>query len=114
MSDLVFKVGAKLFLVPSFNRSGGRDVVINKVGRKWAEYDGRCRVDMASGRCDGDYGSPGQLYASREAYEAACALDKAWDAFRRNISHWYGPAPAGVTLENICEARRLLGMEQKS
>lgn len=116
VTALTFKVGAKLFAVGDSYAFGkhGQEVEVTKVGRKWAELDGgRYRADLQTGQIDGgEYLSPGRLYPSREAYQAELALDKGWFDLRHAVNRH--SAPAGVTLERIAEARKLLGLEQKS
>lgn len=114
MSELAFKVGAKLFAQGDRWRfRDGVDVTVKKVGRKWAVIDdGDLRVDMETGAIEGTY-PQAYVYASRDVYEAKHALREAWADLRLDWHRAPYSAPAGVTVERINEARRLLGMERK-
>lgn len=108
-------VGQKLWFVPRYEHNA-RDVEVVKVGRKWAHvtgYFGRpIRIDVETLRPHEDDTS-GQCYLSRQQCEEHLAREAAWKAFLRDIesklSRW--KCPAGVTVEKIHEARKLLGLE---
>jgi len=56
--------------------------------------------------------SPGRAYVSEDAYRAETALNDAWAALRDTVSAHY-QAPEGMTLEQIAEAGRVLGLTLK-
>jgi len=98
--------GQTLWWVPQRSKYA-QEVVVLKIGRKWAQLDNGERVDIATLVADaGGYSPSGRCYLSKEAYEEKVALSKAWsalvDSFRcRNV-------PDGVTVDDIEAARKLL------
>src|SRR3990172_3755523 len=84
-------------------------VTIDSVGRKWAVVEGaKYRVSMDTLIVDGgNYSSPARCYLSRESYESEKALKMEWEHLARSMN---GRIPAGVTVDDVCEARRLLGL----
>lgn len=108
----VYKVGQKLWLV--MHHYGTRpprkfEVTVKKAGRKWFTLDNFMRCD-GNGIVDGGgYSSPGQCYESREEYESILALENAWREFQMNI-YAYRKRPESVSVENIAEAKRILGL----
>lgn len=106
---MTLAVGMRLFLVPSGRCGQPHEVVIERIGRKWAYLGGKNgRVDMDTLAVDGgQYSSPGQCYGSREEWEAETERGKAWTLLRRNMP--YSP-PAGVDTPDIKAAAGLLGI----
>jgi len=105
-----YKVGQKLWYVPSDSRRGpGREVTISAIGRKWAVLDnGVYRFDINTGRVDGgQYSSPGVVYKDEQTYLTFKEAQEAWDKLRYEMSYYL---PNGVTKENILSAAKLLGM----
>src|SRR4051812_39221275 len=99
-------VGQKLWWVNNRNRPDAYEVVVTKVGRKWATIDDRHRIDLSTLHADrAGYSSPGRCYLSRTDWEAETALNAAWEEFRREVGNIYR-RPAYVTLENIATARK--------
>jgi len=103
MNNLV--VGQKLWYVPTEKRSGDPyEVEVTKVGRKWAtvgpSWNTR-RIDLTDLRVDdGAYSSPGQCWASKEAYENYAARQEAWLSLSQWIRNHSNP-PKSLTLEQI-------------
>lgn len=109
----MLKEGQVLWFVPYEKRwSREREVVVSKVGRKWAVIDdGRNRVDASTLEVDGKgYVSPGKCYVSREVYEIEKARRDSWQALRRALDERRS-APDGVTTESIAAAAALLNIQ---
>ncbi len=109
MSEAKYAVGQKLWFVCSWRPTGNCEVIIERVGRKWAYFKRwghtECRVEHGNNKVDGH----GKVYASREAYEAERSLEKAWNEFRSDIGRTYR-MPDGVALEDVNRAREALRM----
>lgn len=113
------KVGDVLFFVRDRHHNPGTDkpvpVCVLKVGRRWVTVGGvghhmRFALDDADMEIDGaGYKSPGRCWLSEKAYTDHQAATAAWDALRAHVLRT--KAPAGVTIERIAEARRLLGLK---
>lgn len=106
------RVGQTLWLVP---RNGGeREIVLTKVGRKWAEFgDIRYRVNLKTLALDvAGYGQAGQCFLSQDAYSQHLALNKAWADFKALVGNQWG-CPPGVSLSQIENARRALFKEKQ-
>lgn len=106
--DKKLQEGQKLWWVYSSNRRGQpREVTITKVGRKWAQLDNDKRIDLETLVADaGQYSPSGCCYLSREEYEQAEALAKAWSNLKRDLQ--YARRPDGVTIGDIEAARQML------
>ena len=102
--------GQKLWWVPQRHRhEQQREVSVIKVGRKWAQLDNNERIDIDTLIADGGQYSPsGCCYLSREIYEQKAALDQAWGKLKRDLQ--YGIKPDSVTIADVEEARKLLGI----
>lgn len=100
-----FQVNQTLFFVP---RDQGKpcEVTIVKVGRKWLELSNfkRCNFDLV---VDSPYGTPLRCYLSRAVYEQGRALSAAWSRLKYAMPH---NAPEGMTIEQITQARAMLGL----
>jgi hypothetical protein len=110
---MTLTVGQKLWFVWADKRRGDpHEVTVTRIGRKWAYLDRyeTYRIDSNTLAVDGGAGrsSPGHCYLSREGYEASLARNRAWNDLRKEIDR--RKRPAGVTVEQIAEARRLLGL----
>jgi len=89
------------------------EVTITKVGREWLTLSNRHRVDKHTLYADGKgYASPGRCYLSREIYEKWKAVLKAWRDFSNSIDP--RNPPAGVDLESIAQAMRILKLEKSA
>jgi hypothetical protein len=81
--------------------------IITKVGRKWASFGFREKVDIETGWIDGgQYTSPGKCYLSEEDYRKETALREAWRELSVQLS--YLPYPKHITHEKIAKVRELL------
>jgi hypothetical protein len=104
----MLSVGQKLYWVP--NRAyhlAEQEVVIEKVGRKWATFD-RYRIDINTLVADGHgYNSPGTCYLNKEIFIEERASGIAWRDLRQSMN--YNP-PRGVVLADILQAMKLLGI----
>jgi len=86
-------------------------VKVESVGRKWAEISGvkRCRISVDTLVADAaGFSSPGRCYLSQEDWLAEEGPKVAWQSLRSQMTI---ACPAGVTLEDILTASKLLGME---
>ena len=107
------EVGDRLYLVHSDKRERRFDteVVVAKVGRRWAkiEIDGRPagRFEIGTGQVDnGGYGSSNSIYESESAWEEAKEVDRVLGLIRYSR----GRTPA-VSLSDALKAAKLLGIE---
>lgn len=83
-------------------------VVITKIGRKWAEY-ARGRFNRYTGEIDGHgFASPGKCYYNEAHWRAEEEADAAWKWFKQ-ATPW--PRPIGVSAETILAAARMVGIE---
>lgn len=86
-----------------FIRSGER--TIERVGREWVYFaDNWGRARIADGFTDG-----GRMFASQAAAEDHKETVVAYRRLAADVYRCW-PVPAGVTLADIAEARRLLGL----
>lgn len=106
---MTLTVGQNLWWVPQNGRhSSPGNVTVVRVARKYAYLDNGYRIYNDSLMADGgQYSAPGYCYLSQEAYEHTQALNSAWSDLQRDVRYMREP---GVTLEQIKEARRLLGL----
>jgi hypothetical protein len=109
----MYKVGQKLWLVINNSVCGfpskQYEVTVTKSGKLWATLDNRMRCD-GNGIVDGGkYSSPGRCYGSREEFEAIVALETSWREFQMLVNA-YRNRPVSVSVENIAEAKRILGL----
>jgi hypothetical protein len=103
------KVGQKLWYVPSYVKNRAHEVIISKIGKKWA-YDSRAHNPMQihketlvvpgtgstlSGRC----------YLSKQEYEDMLVLESKWTEFYRKI---YVSVPKDMTLEKLEKIEQLI------
>jgi hypothetical protein len=107
-------VGQKLFYV--FGRAGRIDpsprttwVTVEKIGTKWATLTRNMgRINKKTWRVDdGNYNTSDTCYASEEEWKDQVAADKAWSAWRYNLSHI---RPRRMTAEDV---ERLVEMTKK-
>lgn len=85
---MMISVGQTLCFVGAhrFN-AGARDVVVTKVGRKWAQLDNRYRIDIQTLEADGaGYTSPGRCYISRAEFEDEQRRNEVWSALRKAVN----------------------------
>ena len=113
----MLKVGQKLWMVVSLNRTEEYEVEVVKIGRKWATLSGRYgrvdRVDIETLQVDsGQYTSYKSVYLSRDDYLNEVALNKAWKSLSRFFSN-HNNRPAKATVESIKQAKELLGIQDK-
>lgn len=96
----------------SYHRHG--EYVIEKVGREWAYPVGaQWRINLESLQAHvAGYGNVGRLYTSEEQWLAEQTLSAAWGKLRSDLQGHY-TRPAHITLAQIEQARRILGMEEK-
>ena len=106
------EVGQKLWFVYGDSRRGGAsEVIVTKVGRKWATLSNNYRIDLQTWIADGaGYVSPGSCYASKEEYEEDVKLFVDWSNLRFAIERMR-QRPEGVTTETIGKIRELLGID---
>ena len=101
------KTGDILYWVPSEKyHMSEQDVVVGKVGRKWADIsNSRYRINIVTLEADsGGYSSPGRCYTDKNAFLLLRETKNAWDSLRRSI----GPLPDSVSLSAIIQAAELL------
>ena len=117
------KVGDRLWLV---KRPGGRnlaqsEVIVTKIGRKWAQIANaerptyaEPRIDVETLVCDGgNFTSPGRCYRSKDEYEAIVNLDSAWQQLQGAVRDaWH--RPAHLTLADILQINALLSARQET
>jgi len=106
--------GMTLYWVPANKRRHPPcDVVVNKVGRGWAELSNGHRINIQTLAADGrGYSAPGYCYASQEIYEAEMARYGLWRQLTSELSRTYTP-PKSVDAAAIRAAAKQLGIELK-
>ena len=77
------KVGQVLFCVVDVYRGPARKywVTVEKIGRKWAMFEGRRpdRISLKTLRLDGrEYGSPGRCYLTEKEYHSEVEFTRCW------------------------------------
>lgn len=103
-------VGQKLWFVRHSwrGRSESHEVTVKKVGRKWFELEGkwsRYSVETLRGEDQHD----GICWLTRDEHARHQQLRSAWTKLEDDLRHIrHGNPPAGVTVEDIAEVRRLL------
>lgn len=103
-------VGQKLWWVPAQKHyPEAQEVTVVKIGRKWATIDLRnYRINIHTLRADGgDYLSPGHCYLDRATYEDERDREALYSSIRQRLG---GRCPAGVSLDDLRQAERLLGL----
>lgn len=104
----MLKQGQMLWFVPAYMKSDGYEVIVVKVGRTWANLSNRRRIDIKTMIVDGrGSASPGVCYLSQTDYQKRTELNAAWSVFHDEIRNQWEP-PAGVTIDDINQARALL------
>lgn len=120
--SMKYKVGQTVHKVTQPNHSNGEtkhvDVVITKIGRKWAFYkegswDGKFCIkntlDHQEGAVyAGEYFSPEKVYLSRQDYEDRLVKKTVMKDLCSRLCH---TPQEGVTLQNIKDAAKLLKIE---
>lgn len=106
------KVGQKLWFVPREMRwRQPYEVLVSKVGRRWAHLSDGHRMPVGSLIVDGGgHVSPGRCWLSREEWEAAQNRQLSWSRVRSFFDRKYS-IPDIVTDEQIKEVARILGIE---
>lgn len=106
MADLSgVKVGDRLWLVPRDTRRVGRAVEVLRVGKKYVYHTSGTAVIKTG------FGVElwAELFLSEEAYQLDAQRREAWGYLGRRISSTAYP-PAAATIDNIKQARALLGL----
>jgi hypothetical protein len=85
-------------------------VTVVKMGRKWALLSNHYRVDIKTNEVDNEYGNAPNVYESIEAFHAQNTKKLAINSFVHDVSK-YGSLH-GVTVEQIEEARKILGLSK--
>lgn len=81
-------VGQTLLFVSSDRSREAKpfDVVVKKVGRKWAFTNSGHKLDIETLVADGGaYSSPGKAWLSQDEYDRHKALTEAWARFRQLV-----------------------------
>ena len=111
MHKIDYKKDQVLWYQPSSSHRhnfSGHTVTVTTVGRKWVQLSDGHRVEMGQVSVDGgQYSSPGRLWPSKEACEAYRELCISWEDFSSRVSR--GAPPEGLTLDQLKQARALLG-----
>lgn len=105
-------VGQVVYYVPYERRHASRagNVVVTKVGHKWAEISPvwAGRISLETLREDsGAYTSRGEIWLSEDAYKQKSSADSAWRRLRELLQ---GPRPNACTADNINSAAKALGL----
>lgn len=104
-------IGQTLWYVPRYNYQP-YEVTVTGIGRKWiqASHHGlKMRIDKETLEAHENDGN-GKCYLNKEDFAAKDGLQKAFSAFRSDVSR-LNKVPVGVSVEDIQEARRLLRMD---
>jgi hypothetical protein len=118
---MTWPLGARLVAAKTGRRSSDppvfQDILVTKVGRKWATYvDAENpnrrhlagRFDLESWTIDGgDYISPGRVYTDRAAYERRKRVQEAWEDMTRRVPY---QAPENIAMSNVNQVRRHMGL----
>lgn len=101
-----YAIGQTLYWVPGHHRAP-YSVTITTIGRVWMTLSNHEKVTIAGLTVGGDFRS-GTCYPSEQVYRDTVLVAKAWRNLRNGMG--YVPAP-GVTLEQIHEAAKILGVK---
>lgn len=106
---ITYTIGQKLWLTRQYGN--GSEVTVTAVGRKWAQLNaGRYRVGINTREVLGDSCRIGQLWDSREQFEAHMLIREEWLSFVRDADEIRHRPPPALTLEKLAQARQLLGL----
>jgi hypothetical protein len=89
----------------------GNKATIIKVGRKWAELSNHELIDISSDKwlMDGkNFSSPGACFPSKEHYLQTIFKQEQWILLKNKMG-W--TSPSGVSVADIEQAAKLLGIE---
>jgi hypothetical protein len=115
MADLSgVKVGDVLWYQPTDTRYKGHEITVTKVEGDYAYYCGHKsdRFCLSNGfRKIIGHSMDGRIYRSHADYDAEIAIARSWQELIVEMTRAYVP-PASVTLDNINQARALLGLDQ--
>lgn len=116
MSAQKFKVGQELWFV-SYSGRDSTSIKVLKVGRRYLQVERDGVVDSETMTLKRGARALGKCYLTKEAHDAEVEAEKlsfkvgvAWKGIRTEMP--YLP-PKTVTLEDIAQARKLLGLEPK-
>lgn len=103
------KVGDKLWFVPDYRRGKGFEVVVEKVGRKFADIgERRSKLDMETMIVKDAQHSYGACYRSEAEYLSECMRASQQSALIQKISRSYC---IQWTMDQITKAAEILGIE---
>jgi len=112
-----FHEGQSLWFVQSnyWNLSeeskNGREVVVEKLGRKWITLSNSYRIDINTLQADGKgYSSPGQCYLSHHEFMNHIKKQKLWNKLKNLIQHQYA-CPEHLTVEALQDITDTLGKQ---
>lgn len=110
MSKPKLVVGQQVFYVSRNNANSKSLVTVEKVGRKWIELSNNRRMTVDGWVVDSNVGYAGEVYASEAEYQAWVLLKNELHSLKKGLEGWY-EVPAGVTLEDIRNAKALLKLQ---
>jgi hypothetical protein len=101
-------IGDTVFVIGEDRRMPDFQATITEIGRRWAVIGHHGRFDRETGVVD-HFGPTVRAWCSRADYEAHALLSAAWKDVRNDLQ--WAKMPAGMTIETINQARRLLGLK---
>lgn len=115
MADLTgVKVGDVLWYQPFDTRDRGHEIRIEKIGRKFIYSNFHSKFEVDTGlQVHKGYSSSGRVYLTKADHDAEVALTAAYRKLADQFWRTWTP-PAGVTIDNIKQARALLGLGDKN
>lgn len=101
MEKQKFEPGQELYFVGRYSNNNCRYLTIEKVGSKWLTVKFGARIDKTSLVAEGN---AGKCWLSREDYDSEMAANRAARRLSEDVRQ------CNATLEQIMEARRILGL----
>ncbi len=103
-------VGQKLYYVPNRHNSSGapRNVVVERVGKKWITCNDCARLDIDTLCGDGGkYSSPGSCYLTKNHYDELVMLGSMWSDVQQLFKSTYS-RPYHITKQDMIDITAIM------